>query len=135
MVKVSVGYKLKSLDEVFDEVKDSGCGAVILFIGTARDLSEGKEVLYLEYEAYEEMAKKEIERICEDAKRKFGLKKVVVLHKLGRVEPGEIAVIVGVSSEHRKEGFEGCKYIMDRIKERVPIWKKEVFKDGERWVE
>ncbi len=135
MIRVNVGYELKSLDEVFNEVKDRECGAVVLFIGTARDLSDGKEVLYLEYEAYEEMAKKEIEMICEDAKERFGLRKITVLHKLGRVDPEEISVIVGVSSKHRKEGFEGCKYIMDRIKERVPIWKKEVFKDGERWVE
>lgn len=121
--------------KAFLEVEKDGCGSVVVFTGMVRGNNKGREVIRLEYEAYKEMAEGEMRRICKEAEEKFGLKDVVVIHRVGTLYPGDIAVIVIVSSTHRKEGFEGCKFIIDEIKKRVPIWKKEVFVDGEEWVE
>ncbi len=134
-MKVVISENSLDITKVFSEIGKDGCGSVVIFTGIVRGKNRGKEVIRLEYEVYKEMAEDEIMRICEEAKEKFGLKDAVVIHRIGILYPGEVAVVVAVSSGHRKEGFEGCKYIIDEIKKRVPIWKKEVFVDGEEWVE
>ena len=109
-------------------------GAVVTFLGTTRRTSHGKIVLYLEYEAYEAMVLKELEHITLEVTSKWGIKDIAIAHRMGRLEIEDISLVVAVASPHRKEGFKACHYIVDRIKETVPIWKKEVFEDGEAWV-
>ena len=115
-------------------VRRDSNGAVVTFLGTTRRTSQGKTVLYLEYEAYEPMVLKELERITLEVASKWGIEDVAIAHRMGRLEIEDISLVVAVASPHRKEAFESCHYIVDRIKETVPIWKKEVFEDGETWV-
>ncbi len=105
-------------------------GAQVLFFGTVRRLSTGKEVIYLEYEAYEKMAIQMIREEIERSFQKWSLTKIKILHRLGRVGLGEIAVAIHVSSAHRDEGYQASRYLIEEIKHRVPIWKKEYFADG-----
>lgn len=109
-------------------------GAVVTFLGATRRSSQGKEVLYLEYEAYEPMALKELEQIKREVASRWDIDDIAIAHRVGRLEIGDISLVVAVASPHRKEAFEACHYVVDRIKETVPIWKKEVFEDGEAWV-
>ena len=109
-------------------------GALNVFIGTVRSQTSGKIVIRLEYEAYEPMAKKEIEKIMELASSKWEIKNWAISHRVGTLTIGEVAVVVAVSTSHRKESFEACQFIIDSLKQTVPIWKKEIFDDGEEWV-
>jgi molybdopterin synthase catalytic subunit len=111
-----------------------GSGGIVVFVGTVRDATKGKSVKWLEFECYEKMALKEMRKIADEAKSRWGLHKVVIHHRTGLVPIGEEAVVIAVSSPHRKEAFEACAYAIDTLKETVPIWKKEVFEDGEVWV-
>jgi molybdopterin synthase catalytic subunit len=123
------------VQSVIDKVTKDTCGAVVTFIGTVRNNSEGKRVLYLEYEAYPEMAKKKLAEIRAELKGKWQLEEVAITHRLGRMEIGEIAVVIAVSAAHRLPAFQACEYAIDRIKEIVPIWKKEFYEEGSAWVE
>ncbi|MEM0118504.1 MAG: molybdenum cofactor biosynthesis protein MoaE [Conexivisphaerales archaeon] len=124
------------INRLIDSIKDPECGGLVVFLGTVRNHSEAGRVKELEYEAYEEMAKKKMSEISNQAKEKWPVKKVAILHRKGRLKIGDISVAVGVSSPHRKEAFEACRYIIDSVKGEVPIWKKERLADGgERWVE
>ena len=109
-------------------------GAVVTFLGTTRLFADGRKVLRLEYEAYEEMALRELEKIRLEIKSEWKVADVAVSHRIGRVDIGEISLVVAVASPHRKEAFEACHALVDRLKERAPIWKKEFFEDGHRWV-
>ena len=109
-------------------------GAVVTFLGTTRNNFEGKRVLHLEYEAYEAMALKKLEEIRHEVMAEFGIQDVAVAHRIGAVPIGEISLVVAVASPHRQEAFLACHQLVDRLKETVPIWKKEVFADGSRWV-
>ncbi len=111
-----------------------GAGAEVYFIGTVRNRTRGKEVQRLEFEAYEPMAISEMRKIAERALGKWPLLKVAIHHRTGVLDIGEIPVIIGVSSAHRNIAFEACQYCIDTLKETVPIWKKEIFTDGEQWV-
>ena len=113
---------------------DPTCGGIALFVGTVRNHNKGEDVVALEFSSYEPMAVAELTRIAEEARQQFGLRKIVVEHALGRVEVEGIAVIIAVSSVHRAAAFEGCQYIIDELKKRVPIWKKEFLTNGEYWV-
>ncbi len=115
-------------------VKAHSNGAVVTFLGTTRDNNIDKSVEYLEYEAYRPMADKELERVAEEMRDRWGVD-VSIAHRIGRVEIGETSLVVAVASPHRKEAFEACRYSVDRIKQTVPIWKKEVFEGGEVWIE
>lgn len=111
------------------------CGGIATFTGIVRDHHQGKGVLYLDYECYEVMAEKEIERIIAEAKIKFPVHSVRILHRTGRIEIGEIAVAIEVIAEHRDEAFKACRFSIDEIKRRVPIWKHEFYTDGSNeWV-
>lgn len=112
----------------------SGAGGIVVFIGTVRDQTNGKQVKHLEFESYEPMALKEMTKIVEEATVLWGLHKMVIHHRLGLVPIEEEAVVIACSSAHRKQAFEACEYAIDTLKETVPIWKKEVFEDGEVWV-
>lgn len=111
-------------------------GGIVRFYGVARESSHhtSKQVTRLEYEAYEAMAREEMERIFAEARGKFALYKAVVLHRVGRVEIGEPAVAIAVATPHRGEAFDACRFLIDELKKRLPIWKKEVYADGSEWV-
>jgi molybdopterin synthase catalytic subunit len=110
------------------------CGAVVTFEGTTRSPNEGREVKVLEYEAYEGRAEKQLRALAGEAAATFGLGGVVAVHRTGVVPIGEPSVVVSVAAAHRTEAFEGARWLIDRIKADVAIWKKEIFADGEAWV-
>ncbi|MBX5449202.1 molybdenum cofactor biosynthesis protein MoaE [Thermogemmatispora sp.] len=110
-------------------------GGMVIFEGVVRNQARGKQIRYLEYDAYPEMAEQQIRLIVEEARKRWGAERVAVAHRLGRVEIGEASVIIVVATPHRAEAFEACRYIIDTLKTTVPIWKKEVSLDGEAWVE
>lgn len=110
-------------------------GAVVVFEGIVRNNSRGKTTLYLEYEAYEPMAIRKMEEIGGEVKRKFSIDRIGMIHRLGRLEIGETSVAIFVTSAHRRAAFEACHYAIDRLKQTVPIWKKEYFEDGAVWAE
>ena len=118
-----------------DAVRKDESGAIALFYGVVRNHNMGRSVRYLEYDAYESMALKKMHEVAEEVCAKFPVSGIGVLHRIGRLEIGETSLLVAVSSPHRKEAFEACHHAVDRIKETVPVWKKEVWDDGSEWVE
>ncbi len=116
-------------------IRGDADGAVTLFLGTVRDSNRGRRVLHLEYEAYEEMAVRQMERIVELASNKFAVDGVSVVHRTGRLTIGEASVAIAVAAPHRGAAFDACRFVIDRVKEEVPIWKKECFEGGEVWIE
>ena len=122
-------------EAVREAVEGPDAGAVVLFFGTVRNNTDGRPVKCLEYEAYPPMAEKKMAEIAQEISDKWGLDRVAMVHRVGKLEIGEVSVAVAVASPHRKDGFEACKYAMDRLKQIVPIWKREVWADGEaEWV-
>ena len=121
-------------DQFTSAVRRGANGAVVTFLGTTRDNFDGKRVLTLEYEAFDEMAIKKLEEVRQELLAEFGLDEIAIGHRIGTVGIGEISLVVAVGSPHRKEGFYACHKAVDRIKEVVPIWKKEIYQDGSRWV-
>jgi molybdopterin synthase catalytic subunit len=109
-------------------------GAITTFLGTTRDQNAGRRVMRLEYEAYREMAVREMRRIGEQAVERCGVKSVAIAHRVGVVEIGEASVAIAVSAAHRDAAFAGCRFAIDRLKEIVPIWKKEYYVGGEVWI-
>ena len=116
-------------------VRRDDSGAVALFLGVVRDNSHGRRVLYLEYDAYPEMAEKKLREVAEEAQSRWPITDVAIAHRTGRLEIGETSLLVAVSSPHRHDAFAACHHIVNRIKEIVPIWKKEVWEGGEAWIE
>jgi molybdopterin synthase catalytic subunit len=108
-------------------------GAVVVFDGIVRNHSRGRRTLYLDYEAYEEMAVRQMQEIGRRARERFGVRQVMIVHRLGRLEIGETSVLVVVASAHRTAAFEACRWLIDTLKQTVPIWKKETFADGAVW--
>jgi molybdopterin synthase catalytic subunit len=123
-----------SLDAVVAEVADERAGAVAAFVGTTRVQSRGRTVLYLEYEAYADMAEAEMSRIAEDLKGRYDLCEIAIHHRTGRVGIGEPSVVIAVSAPHRQDALAACKGAIDTLKESVPVWKKEVYEGGEEWI-
>lgn len=111
------------------------CGATVTLDGYVRQFTKGKETLYLVYEAYEMMALKEMEKLVKQAREKFAIASVGLVHRLGKLEIGETSVVISVSAPHRKAAFEACEWLIRELKKTVPIWKKEVYADGEEWIE
>ncbi len=122
------------LDELIAFVADPGAGAMATFVGTTRDNNEGRRVVRLEYECYPGMAEKEMAKIGQEVLERWPVKKVAMLHRLGRVDIGEASVAIAVSSGHRHAAFEACHYAINQLKETVPIWKKELYEGGEVWI-
>jgi molybdopterin synthase catalytic subunit len=122
-------------DAVTEMVKRSSSGCVVQFVGVVRDNSEGKQVSNMTVEVYEEMARKQLEDISQECKDKFGVHEVAIVHRYGDFKVGDELVFIAISAGHRKEGFKACIYFIDQLKQRVPIWKREITPDGEFWVE
>jgi molybdopterin synthase catalytic subunit len=120
--------------EITARVRSESNGAVVTFLGATRRFTGGREVLHLEYEAYRPMADNKLAEIAREMRERWSVEDVVIAHRLGRLEIQDISLVVAVASPHRKEAFAACQYSVDRIKQTVPIWKKEFFKDGEVWV-
>lgn len=123
-----------SIDQAYAHVLGPTCGGICLFVGTVRQHNKGKDVTHLDFEAYEPMAVKEMEKIAQTCIDKFGVHAVAIFHRSGPVGIKDIAVIIAVSSVHRAPAFEACAYAIDTLKETVPIWKKEHLTDGSYWV-
>ncbi len=119
---------------VVNRVLGADAGGIVTFVGTVRDASRGHAIRHLEYEAYPEMAERELEKICDEAAQQWGAR-VAVAHRIGHLPIGEIAVVVAAAAKHRAEAFAACRYTIDTLKVRVPIWKKEFAESGEYWVE
>jgi molybdopterin synthase catalytic subunit len=117
------------------EIKASGDGAVCVFDGIVRDNTRGRETLYLDYEAYEEMALSQMQELVVQAVANFGVRDVTLVHRLGRLVVGETSVLIAVASAHRGAAFEACHWLIDTLKKQVPIWKKEQFVDGAVWAD
>jgi molybdopterin synthase catalytic subunit len=107
----------------------------VIFDGVVRNNTRGRRTLYLDYEAYEAMALKKMEALAEEARSRFGVRQVALVHRLGRLEIGETSVLIVVASAHRGPAFEACRWIIDTLKKTVPIWKKEYFEDGAVWAD
>ena len=120
--------------ELVRQLKASEDGAVVTFEGIVRDHSHGRKTLYLEYTAYEPLAIRKMEEIGDEIKQKYAIDRLGMIHRVGRLEIGETSVTIIVTSAHRRVAFEACHYAIDRLKETVPIWKKEIFTDGSQWV-
>ncbi|RMG24956.1 MAG: molybdenum cofactor biosynthesis protein MoaE [Bacteroidetes bacterium] len=120
--------------QVIELVSDPACGGIDVFIGSVREHTQGRRVLRLEFEAYEQMAVKEMQKIADEACSRWPVQQIAIHHRTGTLQVGEIAVIIGVAAAHRAAAFEACRFAIDELKQRVPIWKKEVFEDGEVWV-
>jgi len=116
-------------------VRRDEAGAVALFLGVVRNNSRGRRVLHLEYDAYPEMAEKKLGEVAEEIMSRWPITDIAIAHRTGRLEIGETSLLVVVSSPHRQEAFAACHHAVNRIKEVVPIWKKEVWQGGETWVE
>ena len=111
------------------------CGATVTLDGYVRKFTKGRETLYLVYEAYEEMALKEMRKLIDIAKGKFQISNIGIVHRTGRLEIGETSVVISVAAPHRKAAFDACEWLIAELKRTVPIWKKEVYADGEEWIE
>lgn len=120
--------------ELTDFVADPGAGAMTTFVGTTRDTNDGRRVIRLEYECYPGMAEKEMAKIGAEVLARWPIKKIAMIHRVGRVDIGEASVAIAVSSGHRHAAFEACHYAINQLKETVPIWKKELYEGGELWI-
>jgi molybdopterin synthase catalytic subunit len=122
------------MQELADFVADPAAGAMATFVGMTRNTNEGRQVTRLEYECYPGMAEKEMEKIAAEVLQRWPIKKISMVHRLGRVDIGEASVAIAVSSGHRHAAFEACHYAINQLKETVPIWKKELYEGGELWI-
>lgn len=121
-------------ERITAQVRKDTNGAVVTFLGTTRNNFQGKRVVQLEYEAYEEMALKMLEQVREEIMAEFAIEDIAIAHRIGTVDIGQTSLVVAVASPHRRAAFLACHKTVDRVKEIVPIWKKEVYEDGSRWV-
>jgi len=131
---ISITEKPIDVNKLFNDVSDQSSGASVLFTGTVRDHNEQDKVTKLHYEAYQEMAEKILQEIEIEVHKKWNINKFVAIHRTGTLKVGEVSVAVAVSAEHRKEAFEACKFGIDSIKEKAPIWKKEFAESGTEWL-
>lgn len=124
-----------SLQVVMSELDDNSAGAVSIFIGKVRNRGKFGNVSEIYYEAYREMAEEKMREIENEARKKWNIKKLAAIHRIGNLKVGETSIIIGVCSEHRHEAFEACKYIINNVKNRVPIWKKEISDESQEWTD
>ena len=121
--------------DVLGRVKREEDGAAVVFEGVVRNQTRGRRTLYLDYEAYEEMALSKLEGLAEQARKQFQIREVAIVHRLGRLKIGETSVLIVVASAHRAAAFDACRWLIDTLKRTVPIWKKEYFEDGAVWAD
>lgn len=134
MVDLKITDKTLNIPDCIDWVMAPQAGGIDVFIGTVRDQTKGKRVVRLEFEAYEKMALNEMKKIANEMVQRWPLHKVLIHHRVGILQSGEVPVVIAVSASHRAAAFEACRYAIDTLKQTVPIWKKEVFENGEEWV-
>jgi len=134
MKKITDIVEAIDLAQVYGELSDTQSGGICVFVGTVREFTKNEKVMSLEFETYEKMALKEMDKIATLAQKKWGLNKVLIRHAVGVKEVEEPVVVVGASSAHRDACFEACRYLIDTLKETVPIWKKELFENKTVWV-
>lgn len=132
-VSVALTRSAIDADKIVAAAKSGEDGAVVVFDGIVRNHSRGQRTLHLDYEAYEEMAVRQMQELGEKARERFGVRQVTMVHRLGRLEIGETSVLIVVASAHRSAAFEACRWLIDSVKQTVPIWKKETFADGAVW--
>ena len=132
---ISITNNPLNLQEIMFELEDNSAGALSIFIGNVRNQGRSGNVSEIYYEAYSEMAEEKMREIENEAQTKWGIKKLVAIHRIGNIKVGEASIIIGVSSEHRNEAFEACKYVINNVKTRVPIWKKEISKESQKWAD
>ncbi|HEY9002849.1 MAG TPA: molybdenum cofactor biosynthesis protein MoaE [Mucilaginibacter sp.] len=133
-IQVKISAQTLNIQSCIDWVMTSQSGGIDVFIGTVRDATKGRTVVRLEFEAYEPMAIKEMQKIANETFSKWPVQKLLIHHRTGVLKIGEVPVIIAISCAHRDAAFEACRYVIDTLKQTVPIWKKEVFEDGEVWV-
>ncbi len=121
--------------EVLNQIKQPEDGAAVAFEGIVRNNTRGRRTLYLDYEAYESMALKQMEALADQARSQFKIRDVAIIHRLGRLEIGETSVLIVVASAHRAAAFDACRWLIDTLKRTVPIWKREYFEDGAVWAD
>lgn len=132
--QILISQQQLNITSCIEWVMSPDTGGLDVFIGTVRNATKGKPVIRLEFEAYEPMAIAELEKILKQVTDRWPVQKVLIHHRTGILQVGEVPVVIAVSAAHREAAFEACRYIIDTLKETVPIWKKEVFEDGEVWV-
>ncbi|PQA60488.1 molybdenum cofactor biosynthesis protein MoaE [Siphonobacter curvatus] len=118
-----------------DAVQAERAGAVDVFIGTVRNHNQSKDVVRLEFETFDSMAVKKMKELAEEASRRWPVEKVAMVHRKGVLSIGDVAVVIAVSTPHRNDAFEACRWLIDTLKQVVPIWKKEIYENGEEWLE
>jgi molybdopterin synthase catalytic subunit len=133
-IEIILSDKILSEQSCLDFVKTDDSGGIVVFVGTVRNATKGKRVLRLDFEAYQPMAILEMRKIATQTIEKFSLKKIAIHHRVGILKIGEIPVVIAASAAHRGAAFDACEFAIDMLKETVPIWKKEIFEDGEVWV-
>ncbi len=131
---ILITAKKLTQQDCYNFVQDASCGGIVLFVGTVRNSTQNKTVTLLDFSSYKPMALKEMQKIADTILEKFPIYKIAIHHAVGKLKIGDIPVVIAVSSKHRKAAFEACEFAIDTLKESVPIWKKEHFKDGEVWV-
>ncbi len=132
---ITITEKPIDVNKLLDYVSDQSSGASVLFTGTVRDHNEEDKVSKLHYEAYQEMALKIFQEIENEVHAKWKINKFIAIHRIVTLQVGEVSVAIAVSAEHRKEAFDACKFGIDSIQEKAPIWKKELTESGTKWVE
>jgi len=134
MKQVLTQKEIINLNVITDTSASYGDGSDLIFIGKVRDISRGKKVTHIDYDIYNEMAVKEMHKIADEASVNHELNRIVIIHRYGRVTLGETSILILVSSPHRDSSYQASRYIIDEIKKRVPIWKKEFYDDGSEWI-
>ncbi|HEV2647463.1 MAG TPA: molybdenum cofactor biosynthesis protein MoaE [Acidobacteriaceae bacterium] len=134
-MQIEITDQRVEVDSIVSGMKAGGDGAVCVFDGIVRDNTRGRSTLYLDYEAYREMALEQMRRLGGEALQKFEVRDVAMVHRLGRLNVGETSVLIVVASAHRGAAFEACRWLIDTLKQTVPIWKKETFVDGAVWAD
>jgi molybdopterin synthase catalytic subunit len=133
MIKISA--QPIDIQACIDVAQSERAGAIDVFVGTVRNHNNSKEVVRLEFEAYDAMAVKKMEELAQQAKNRWEIEKIVMVHRKGVLEIGDVAVVIAVSTPHRAASFEACQWLIDTLKQVVPIWKKEIYENGEEWLE
>ena len=124
-----------SVDEALERLRSRGMGALVTFVGVVRDSSRGKAVNRIEIQVYEEMARRQLEETREEAIARFGVEEIAIIHRYGSLEVSDNIMMIAVGGGHRLEAFDACRWVLETIKEKVPIWKKEITPEGDFWVE
>ena len=135
MSRAAIVHERIDTRDVLERLKHAEDGAAVAFEGVVRNHTRGRQTLYLDYEAYEGMALKQMEELAEEALRRFKVRDVAIVHRLGRLQIGETSVLIVVASAHRGAAYEASRWIIDTLKRSVPIWKKEYFVDGAVWAD